>query len=141
MKEYTLNTKINQECIPVGCVPSSGGRGVCLGGVCRGGVFRGVAYLPPYGQTDACENITFPQLLLRTVKKNPKANEMFSKKVTKYPLANPKQHQTILQEHARLFESYHKICSNIDQTYPYLICNYDLYVFTCNCRDLHLEFI
>ena len=33
------------------------------GDVCPGGV-----HLPPFGQTDACENITFPQLLLRTVK-------------------------------------------------------------------------
>ena len=32
--------------------------GVCLRGVCPGA---------PCGQTDTCENITFPQLLLRTV--------------------------------------------------------------------------
>ena len=83
-----------QECIPVGCVPSAavailgggfclwgGGlpareeclpargclprRGVCLpwGSGCQGGC------TPPHsGKTDTCENITFPQLLLRTVK-------------------------------------------------------------------------
>ena len=39
-----------------------GGGGVCLG-VC-------VHFLPPCGQTDTCENITFPQLLWRTVKIN-----------------------------------------------------------------------
>ena len=34
----------------------------------RGGLPRGV-HLPPVDRmTDACENITFPQLLLRTVK-------------------------------------------------------------------------
>ena len=53
--------------------------GVRLGGVCPGGMSAGGSacvggYLPregihpqPYGQTDVCENITFPQLLLRTV--------------------------------------------------------------------------
>ena len=40
------------------------GRVVCPGG----GLPRGV-HLPPCGQTDTCENITFPQLLLRTVMK------------------------------------------------------------------------
>ena len=39
----------------------SRGRGVCLGG---GGVYH---LLLLCGQTDTCENITFPQLLLRTV--------------------------------------------------------------------------
>ena len=41
----------------------------------QGGLSRGGGYLstgwgcrpPPCGQTDTCENITFPQLLLRTV--------------------------------------------------------------------------
>ena len=42
--------------MPRGCLPE--------GGVCPGGV-------PPRGQTDTCENITFPQLLLRTVKIQP----------------------------------------------------------------------
>ena len=79
-----------QECIPVGCVPSaavaiSGGvsawgclpRGVSARwGVCLGGLSaqRGVSQhelgqtpLPMNRITDACENITFPQLLLRTV--------------------------------------------------------------------------
>ena len=36
-----------------GCLPE--GRGVCL------------SYVTPFGQTDARENITFPQILLRTV--------------------------------------------------------------------------
>ena len=79
-----------QECIPTGCVPSAAvaiswggglpGRGVsacqkrvsargCLPD--RGGCLpcRGVYTSPPRGQTDAYENITFPQLLLRTVMK------------------------------------------------------------------------
>ena len=63
-----------QEGIPVGCVPSaavavSGGGGFCLWGekgvVCQGGC------TPPSPWTEflahACENITFVQLLLRTV--------------------------------------------------------------------------
>ena len=53
-----------QECIPVGCIPSAA---VPFRG---GGVWPG-GYKPPPsvdGMTDACENITFPQLLLRTVK-------------------------------------------------------------------------
>ena len=37
-----------------------------LGG--EGGVYPGRCTPPPCGQTDACENITFPQLLLRMVK-------------------------------------------------------------------------
>ena len=42
-----------------------GGGGVCPGeGVCPGGGCTP----PPCGQTDTCENIIFPQLLLRTVK-------------------------------------------------------------------------
>ena len=41
-----------------------GGGGVCPGVVCGGG---GGVHLPPCGQTDTCENITFPQPLLRTV--------------------------------------------------------------------------
>ena len=57
-----------------------GGRGclarglcVCLGGVwpgvsAQGGAKGGVHLFSSCGQTDACENITFPQLLLRTVK-------------------------------------------------------------------------
>ena len=70
-----------QECIPVGCVPSAAGRlggrvsvggcppgGVCPGGCLPGGVCLGGAHLPPVDRmSDACENITFPQLLLRTV--------------------------------------------------------------------------
>ena len=66
-----LNSKTNiesiQECIPVGCVPSAAVAvclvelGICTGGsVCPGGVH-------PPGHIDTCENITFPQLLLRTV--------------------------------------------------------------------------
>ena len=43
---------------------------VCLGGVCIGGVCLGGVHLPPWTEflTHACENITFPQLLFRTVK-------------------------------------------------------------------------
>ena len=89
-----LVTKLSQECIPVGCVPSaavavSGGRGVCPeggwgvcpggGGVCPGGLSgwggclaRGcTASLPVERMTDACENITFPQLMLQMVIKQP----------------------------------------------------------------------
>ena len=64
---------------PAGCLPG----GVCLGvsaqgDVClpmgvsaQGGVYLGVSARPPIPMdrmTDACENKTFPQLLLRTVK-------------------------------------------------------------------------
>ena len=73
-----------QECIPVGCVPSSAvaipSRGVSASGVSAWGRLpmgmvsawgeclpRGMC-TSPHGQTDACENIIFPQLLLRTVK-------------------------------------------------------------------------
>ena len=64
--------KCVQECIPVGCVPSAAvavwGVSAWGGGVRGGSVQRGV-YLPPLTDffTHACENITFPQLLLRTV--------------------------------------------------------------------------
>ena len=75
-----------QECIPVGCVPSAavavvGEGGDCLGGVFLpgGGVCPGrsavllggggglpqcmLGYTPPVNRlTDACENITLPQL-------------------------------------------------------------------------------
>ena len=44
-----------------GCLP---GEGVCLPN--RGWGWESA----PRGQTDTCENITFPQLLLRTVKRN-----------------------------------------------------------------------
>ena len=57
MSDTETDKKTNkQECIPVGCVPSAA-VAVCFGG----GVYS------PYGQTDTCENIIFPQLLLRTV--------------------------------------------------------------------------
>ena len=75
-----------QECIPVGSVPSAAvaisGGGICPGvsaqgvsawrGVCRGaGVSQhAMGHIPPCGQTDTCKNITFPHLLLRTVVKN-----------------------------------------------------------------------
>ena len=42
------------------CVRGDG----CPGGVCVGG---GGCFTPVDRMTDACENITFPQLLLRTV--------------------------------------------------------------------------
>ena len=68
---------MEQECIPVGCVPSAAG-GVCLGGVCPGAecLPGGVsaqggmvcipscteADIPPVNRmTDRCKNITLPQ--------------------------------------------------------------------------------
>ena len=52
-----------KDCIPVGCVPSTA-RGVGWGGVCcLPAYWGGGRYISPYGQND----ITFPQLLLRTV--------------------------------------------------------------------------
>ena len=35
--------------------------------VCQGGVSAQGVYTSPRGQTDTCENIAFPQLLLQTV--------------------------------------------------------------------------
>ena len=80
---------------PRGGVSACQGRGVCPGGVCLlGGVWlpRGVSacrgrggeglYTSPCGQTDTCENITFPQLLLRTVKRHD--GENVAKMFTKY---------------------------------------------------------
>ena len=74
-----MNEIINApECISLGCVPSAavaifgGGWGVCLGwGVCPGMCLPGgcVSALWTEFLTHACENITFPQLLLRTVMK------------------------------------------------------------------------
>ena len=86
----TKKIKPKEECIPVGCVPSAavavGGRGgetgVCLGGCLPRGVVSagegcplggGGSCLPRSVQnvdrlTDVYENITFPQLLLRTLK-------------------------------------------------------------------------
>ena len=68
----------SQDCIPVGCVPSAAVAVSEGGGSARGGGVlprgRGGGYLPrgcttPHvdRMTDACENITFSQLLLRTV--------------------------------------------------------------------------
>ena len=59
-----------QECIPIGCVPCAAvavslGGGVCPG---RGCLTGGVCQTPLDRMTDACEKITLPQLLLRTVK-------------------------------------------------------------------------
>ena len=74
----TIN--FQQECIPVGCVPSAAitiSGGVCLGAQGRGGMCvsqQSTGQTPPPPPlwteflTHACENITFPQLLLRTVK-------------------------------------------------------------------------
>ena len=80
--------KKKQECIPVGCVPSSAmavwggvcpsgclpGGGVCSGKVCQGvfalrGVCPGGCTPHPLCEqmTDGCKNITFPQLPLPTV--------------------------------------------------------------------------
>ena len=83
-----------QECIPVECVPSAAVAllGGCLPGACLPRVVSTWGYLPRgvYGWgylprgclsgrggvwteffTHACENITFPQLLLRTLKTEP----------------------------------------------------------------------
>ena len=87
-----MNAVEKQECIPVGCVPSAVvavlGWGVCLGRRCLplgdsawevstwGCLPGGVLHLDPEADTStlwteflthACENITFLQLLLRTV--------------------------------------------------------------------------
>ena len=52
-------------CLPGGCLPDGC---VCLGGVPSLGSVQGCLLDPPvYRMTDVCENITFPQLLLRTV--------------------------------------------------------------------------
>ena len=63
MRTVRCSGRLREVCLPKGCLPKVGsvqGRGVCLGDVCPGGCL-------PRGQTDACENITFPQLPLRTV--------------------------------------------------------------------------
>ena len=58
-----------QECIPVGCVPSAA-VAVSLSGGGSASVHAGIPtprdQAPPRGQTDACENITFATSL-RTV--------------------------------------------------------------------------
>ena len=71
--------KSKQECIPVGCIPSTAvavlGRGylpggcVCLEVCLPGSVCLGVYTSPLWTEflTHTCENITFQQLLLRTV--------------------------------------------------------------------------
>ena len=54
-------------CLPRGCLPWEG----CLPrgrGVCSGGLHSPRSPLPVDRTTDACENITFPQLLLQMVK-------------------------------------------------------------------------
>ena len=77
--DFQKNLKYKQECIPVGCVPSAA-VAVCGGGVSARESAKGRGCLPrgvyPNGAhtprtdflTHACENITFPQPLLRTVK-------------------------------------------------------------------------
>ena len=62
------NDKNKQECIPVGCVPSAA-VGFKEGGVSQHALGRGVP-VERWAEflTHACENITFPQLRLRTVK-------------------------------------------------------------------------
>ena len=70
-----------QECIPIGCLPSAAvavsGRVSSIGGclprvICLGEVYtpgpRGRHPDPVDRMTDTCESITFPQLLLLTVK-------------------------------------------------------------------------
>ena len=59
--------KFEQECIPVGCVQSTAVV-VSGGGVPRGVSAGGCTPLPVDRMTDTGENITFPQLLLQTVK-------------------------------------------------------------------------
>ena len=63
-------------CVPGGCLPGEGVCVcvcvcVCLGGVCREVSVQGdCEHLPCVDRMkDACENITFPQLLWRTVKR------------------------------------------------------------------------
>ena len=59
----------------VRCSGHLGGGGVPIGVSAWGGV-----HLPHCGQTDTCENITFPQLLLRTVmKEKPGQGWLFAK--------------------------------------------------------------
>ena len=66
------HTQCRQVCIPVGCVPSAavaiwGGRrvgvGVCPVCVCVCAMGQTPARPPVDRMTDACENVTFPQLL------------------------------------------------------------------------------
>ena len=54
-----------QECIPVGCILSAA-EAVCWEVSAQEGVSacQGGVHLPSCGQTDTCENITFPQLQL-----------------------------------------------------------------------------
>ena len=63
---------IQRGCLLGGVCPGrSAGRGLPEGlseGVCLGGGLSGILPPPMYRMTDAGENITFPQLLLRTVK-------------------------------------------------------------------------
>ena len=89
MSLLSIITNREQECIPVGCVPSAavavcpgwgvsaqGGRVSTQGGCLPRGHLPGLGgmYISPTHPsrteylTDACENITFPQLRLRTVK-------------------------------------------------------------------------
>ena len=68
---YLINcNNYKQEYIPLGYVPSAAvvvsGKGSLPGGCLRGGCTP-LGQAPLCGQTDACENLTFPQLLLRTV--------------------------------------------------------------------------
>ena len=71
-------------CLGGSLVSAWGASGVCMGGVCLGGCpvsawgvsARGVVHLPLDRMTDACENITFRKLLLRTVIKQNMLNMM-----------------------------------------------------------------
>ena len=57
---------------PGGVCPKGGmsaqNGGVCLRCICLEGSLPGGVYITNHGQTDTCENITFPHLLLQTVK-------------------------------------------------------------------------
>ena len=74
-----------------GCLPrgvSAWGRGCLPGGVCPGMCPPRGCTPSPFGQTDTCKDITFPQLLLRMIivelsciglRKYKKANRQLSK--------------------------------------------------------------
>ena len=66
MIQLIFSIDVKQECIPVGCVPSAAVAGG-QGDVSAQGVSARHPPLWTEFLTHACENITFPQLRLRTV--------------------------------------------------------------------------